>query len=714
MAIPYNPFAARDKVPVSPQVPGTLPGTPIDAEMNSDVTNEDKDAFREIEKRKNPAAAQQDKRPSTVFTAPKDGSNKNAYLETILKQNLYYDGSKQKKSSDVHTPPTEYETSGPIHGADDTNTEINKEIKERSDTIYERRKRKEEELLVSFNKFKDESHGFDVGLRDQNFNNFQSQYDTSLQNLNANNNTGSNSVVDDTKTHDQITDLVNAGDRKRYEDKYDHVDTSLDKITINRRLPTYNGLHQERVDRYNALSVLDSTEGTDKNLNRLPAKYGNLDFVPLYFHDLVNRKFIPFRSYIKSIDDQHDATWVETQYLGRADVVGVYQGFTRAVNLSFECMATHVEELHPMWQRINYLVGLTRPAGYTNEGEDGAISETYSSFIIPPIVEFNLGDIYLEQPVLIKSVGVTIPESNWETLNNEDHVSSDYRYLNQSIQRNAKVARYPMSCEITISMSLLEKNAPKTKQRHFGHNAEDGVAHYVKKDPTRFDKNGPFNEQLIHYKDTTDYDIQDYTDPPQRSELEQREEQETQREEDAVQRQRNKIDQTISTPTSDSATNNIAIPPTPTPTPSTSEKDTNWVALEYCGSPDDPNPPQIGLLQTDQPWPTQNGEVVTIDDWKFLGASQGNMAGCYKFLVQLTIPESVYDTSELVPWAKVETDYFRHELFKIGYMFGKYTVSIDGDSEILSNSITIYSDCDDCIENKPSLPIDITIPIGGV
>ena len=111
------------------------------------------------------------------------------------------------------------------------------------------------------------------------------------------------------------------------------------------------------------MSVLDSREGDDTNFNRLQ-KYANLDFIPLYFHDLVNRKFIPFRSYLKSLDDQHDATRIETQYLGRADVVGVYQGFTRNVNLSFECVSFSLAELHPMWQRINYLVGLTRPAGY--------------------------------------------------------------------------------------------------------------------------------------------------------------------------------------------------------------------------------------------------------------------------------------------------------------------------------------------------------------
>ena len=52
MAIPYNPFANRDKTPVSPKVPGTLPGVPFDSDMDKDITKEDKDAFAEIEKEK--------------------------------------------------------------------------------------------------------------------------------------------------------------------------------------------------------------------------------------------------------------------------------------------------------------------------------------------------------------------------------------------------------------------------------------------------------------------------------------------------------------------------------------------------------------------------------------------------------------------------------------------------------------------------------------
>lgn len=230
-----------------------------------------------------------------------------------------------------------------------------------------------------------------------------------------------------------------------------------------------------RIDQYNMYGILDAK---DANLKTGP-DWTDEDFVPLYFHDLVNKKYVPFRSLITSISDQSDATWNETQYLGRADKVYVYSGFTRTLSVEFNVVAFSVNELFPMWQRINYMVGLTKPAKYSENG-----------FIIPPFVRFNLGDIYRNQPVLITSVSTQIPqEAGWELVNNETTNSKGadtsrggakkseknrYEYSNGDISReNVKVARYPTMCTLSISMTALEKVTPETKQNHFGNLGQD-------------------------------------------------------------------------------------------------------------------------------------------------------------------------------------------------------------------------------------------------
>ena len=95
--------------------------------------------------------------------------------------------------------------------------------------------------------------------------------------------------------------------------------------------------------------------------------YRDWDFIPFILHDIVNKKYLPFRSYINSISDQSDAEWQQIRYLGRADNVQIYTGFARTVSIDFTTVCFSLKELHPMWQRLNYLVGLTKPAGYTTE-----------------------------------------------------------------------------------------------------------------------------------------------------------------------------------------------------------------------------------------------------------------------------------------------------------------------------------------------------------
>ena len=122
-----------------------------------------------------------------------------------------------------------------------------------------------------------------------------------------------------------------------------------------RNIPNYTGI--DRKDPFNLKSVLDAE---DHSMNTEP-DFASLDFISLYWHDLVNKKYIPFRAFIQGMSDQADATWQNVQYLGRADSVHIYQGFTRQLSCDVRVVALSVEELHPMWQRINYMVGLTKP-----------------------------------------------------------------------------------------------------------------------------------------------------------------------------------------------------------------------------------------------------------------------------------------------------------------------------------------------------------------
>lgn len=215
------------------------------------------------------------------------------------------------------------------------------------------------------------------------------------------------------------------------------------------------------VDYINSLEVLNQQQFTEQYDN----KFSGLgpDFVKFYFYDIVNERFIPFTATIKGLQENNAATWDPVEYLGRPDKLWYYKGFSRDANFSFKVVAHSVKELMPMWQRINYLVGLTRPANYT--------STTSGGFMIPPMVQLTLGDFYKGHFVVITSVNIQIPEdASWELLNEDFIKNNDWNFNLGKIYKNmkGKVAQFPREVDISINMNIMEKDRPKTGRAVWG------------------------------------------------------------------------------------------------------------------------------------------------------------------------------------------------------------------------------------------------------
>jgi hypothetical protein len=123
-------------------------------------------------------------------------------------------------------------------------------------------------------------------------------------------------------------------------------------------------------------------------------------------------------------------------------------------------------ELLPMWVRINYLATLVKPAKYTSptSGED---------YIVPPMTTITIGDLYKEQPFVLKTVTITIPEDAlWETVA-ENNDSLDWSYLNDKLvykgsKNKGLFAQFPRECEISIGGEMLERIQPRTGKPNFG------------------------------------------------------------------------------------------------------------------------------------------------------------------------------------------------------------------------------------------------------
>ena len=186
----------------------------------------------------------------------------------------------------------------------------------------------------------------------------------------------------------------------------------------------------------------------------------NKDLIKFYFYDIYNQKYIPFRATVKGISERSVSSWDDFQYIGNADKVYNYKGFTRGLGFSFTTVAMSVKEMLPMWQRINYLMGLTKPANYKN------------GFIVPPLVMLTIGDIYNNQPIVINSISMTIPDNaTWETVSNGKF---PFEYLNGRLSLNGDVtlAQFPREADINIDANILEKEKPKVGLNNFDDKSE--------------------------------------------------------------------------------------------------------------------------------------------------------------------------------------------------------------------------------------------------
>ena len=225
-----------------------------------------------------------------------------------------------------------------------------------------------------------------------------------------------------------------------------------------------------RSDYVNTLRVLDksSIDGLAGEGDGRYHPYRD-DQIAFYFHDLVNDKYIPFRCTVSGISDTNNAKWGEINYIGRSDRTFNYTGFSRNISFKFKVAAMSIAELLPMWSRINYLIGLTRPSNYKNNTTKIETINYNSSFVIPPLVTFTIGDLYKEQPIILENVSIVIPEDSiWETL--PEKSNDDWSYLGGKIvwkDSIGKFAQFPLECEISIGGQLLERETPMTGKNNF-------------------------------------------------------------------------------------------------------------------------------------------------------------------------------------------------------------------------------------------------------
>jgi len=113
--------------------------------------------------------------------------------------------------------------------------------------------------------------------------------------------------------------------------------------------------------------------------------------------------YMHFRAFIDSFSDSYTGEWGSIKYSGRGESFYNYTGYDRNISLGFTIAAQSMEEMKPMYQKLNYLASNLTP-DYSKFG-----------YMRGPLVKLTIGNYLEEQVGFIKSLTYTIPnESPWD------------------------------------------------------------------------------------------------------------------------------------------------------------------------------------------------------------------------------------------------------------------------------------------------------------
>ena len=155
-----------------------------------------------------------------------------------------------------------------------------------------------------------------------------------------------------------------------------------------------------------------------------------------------------FRAFLDSLSDTYNGSWSGIKYIGRAEEFYTYTGFGRTISFGFKAAAFSKQELRPIYEKLNDLVGSTAPT----YGEDGL-------FMRGTLLKLTIGDYINNQNGFITSVGLT-----WNT---------DYQW-----EIDKKELRVPHVLDVTCEFTPIHNFNPQfgnERLRFMGNNKQQSV-----------------------------------------------------------------------------------------------------------------------------------------------------------------------------------------------------------------------------------------------
>lgn len=177
------------------------------------------------------------------------------------------------------------------------------------------------------------------------------------------------------------------------------------------------------------------------------------DFIKFYFtgpsldpsqisNPLLEDDIMVFRAILTGLDDSFSGNWSEVQMIGRADPNYQYTGYSRNLTVNFDVVATDRDELKSIYRKLNALAGYTTPTYNPN-----------SIAMKAPWMRITIGDLFLQTPVVMTSLGYTYAtDHSWEI----------------NIEEDPEMFQVPHKVGVSCQFNVISNYLPQQNGRFFG------------------------------------------------------------------------------------------------------------------------------------------------------------------------------------------------------------------------------------------------------
>lgn len=167
------------------------------------------------------------------------------------------------------------------------------------------------------------------------------------------------------------------------------------------------------------------------------------DLIPFYFQTYAGTgasNTVLFRAYLEDWSDNFKADWGGIKYMGRAESLYKYEGFSRDGSVTFNVPVLSASDLKNTYSKLNGLVNSVAPFYSTG---------TVSGLLTGVITRITMGDYWKSMPILMKDVGFTpINDMGWD--------------IGRDVNGNRKPGfQLPKGIKVNVSFIIIHSETPE-------------------------------------------------------------------------------------------------------------------------------------------------------------------------------------------------------------------------------------------------------------